>query len=156
MIAGQWRYCIWIRAKGSAACNIVWYQLKELSFGIWTGQTGSAVNEHVSFLLQSQPSVLSYSILDNKCMVLFCCLKNMCWVITNICALQSKPSQGSQTLMDMVRHQCGELITLKQKNKSSGATWKAEVRSHSFKRHISKRNAKGKAWLCICCRWQTR
>lgn len=44
---------------------------------------------NTSFLLRSQPSVLSYSILDNKHMVLFCCLKNVCWVIANICAPQS-------------------------------------------------------------------
>lgn len=37
--------------------------------------------------LRSQPHVPSYSILNNKHMVLFCCLKNMkiCAVITNIC-----------------------------------------------------------------------
>lgn len=72
----------------------------------------------MSFLLRSQPHVLSYSILDNKHMVLFCCLKNMkiCAVMTNICVPWSKPSEGSQTLLDMLRHQ-RELIMLKQKKR---------------------------------------
>lgn len=72
----------------------------------------------MSFLLRSQPHVLSYSILDNKHMVLFCCLKNtkICAVMTNICVPRSKPSEGSQTLSDMLRHQ-RELIMLKQKKK---------------------------------------
>lgn len=49
---------------------MVWYQLKELGLGIWTGQTDCAVSEHMGLLLQSQPSILSYSIPDNKYMVL--------------------------------------------------------------------------------------
>lgn len=73
--------------------------------------------KHMSFLLRSQLHILSYSILDKKHMVLFCCLKNMkiCAVITNIC-VHSKLFQESQTLLDMLKYQW-ELIVLKGKKK---------------------------------------
>lgn len=111
--------------------------------------------KHMSFLLRSQLHILSYSNLDKKHMVLFCCLKNMkiCAVITNIC-VHSKLFQESQTLLDMLKYQW-ELIVLKGKKTtwSGGATCKAEAGSHRFMEHISKRNTKDWAWLCVCHWW---